>query len=69
MGLLTDGINNKLEINNLINEHALTLEPVALKQSRPRWQLKNFTKYAEFVSSQIYLVYLASRKNNSEIKT
>ena len=69
MGLLSNRIYNKLEKSNLVNGHAPNREPVALKQSRPRWQLKNFTKYAEFVSSQIYLVYLPSRKNNSEIKT
>ena len=28
--LLTDRINNKLEKNNLINEHALNREPVPL---------------------------------------
>jgi len=31
VGLLTDQINNKLEENNLINEHALNREPVPLK--------------------------------------
>ena len=30
MGLLTDRINNKLEISNLINESALNREPVPL---------------------------------------
>ena len=30
VGLLTDTINNKLEISNLINEHALNREPVPL---------------------------------------
>ena len=33
VGLLTDRINNKLEESNLINEHALNCEPVALTSS------------------------------------
>ena len=33
MGLLHDRINNKLEKSNLIDEHALNREPVALKVS------------------------------------
>ena len=33
VGLSTDRINNKLEKSNVINEHALNLEPVPLTLS------------------------------------
>ena len=36
VGLLTDTINNKLEISNLINEHALNREPVDWKSIEKR---------------------------------
>ena len=49
MGFLTDGINNKLEKSNVINEHALNREPVPLIVSKLQINYFFFLGYAQFL--------------------